>query len=126
VPADNPQTPEKIALGDRLFHDTRFSSTGEVSCATCHVREKAFTDSPLKVAEGVKSLKGTRNSPTVINSAYLDSMFWDGREPDLEGQAAQPFVNPVEMALPDHEPILEIVRTDPGYVEAFQNVFGKR
>jgi cytochrome c peroxidase len=125
VPADNPQTPEKIALGDRLFHDTRFSSTGEVSCATCHVREKAFTDSPLKVAEGVKSLKGTRNSPTVINSAYLDSMFWDGREPDLEGQAAQPFVNPVEMALPDHEPILEIVRTDPGYVEAFQNVFGK-
>ncbi|HDR46199.1 MAG TPA: cytochrome-c peroxidase, partial [Geoalkalibacter subterraneus] len=125
VPADNPQTPEKIALGDRLFHDTRFSSTGEVSCATCHEREKAFTDRPLKVAEGVNSLKGTRNSPTVINAAYLDSMFWDGREPDLEGQAAQPFVNPVEMALPNHDPILEIVRTDPGYVEAFQNVFGK-
>jgi len=125
VPTDNPQSPEKIALGDKLFHDTRFSATGEVSCATCHDRGKAFTDSPLSVSEGINKLTGTRNAPTVVNAAYMTSMFWDGREPDLEGQSGQPFLNPVEMALPDHQPILDIVRKDPDYVAAFKTVFGK-
>ena len=72
MPADNPQTPQKIALGDKLFHDTRFSSTGEVSCATCHAAEKAFTDSPLSVSEGINKLTGTRNAPTVVNSVYFE------------------------------------------------------
>jgi cytochrome c peroxidase len=62
----------------------------------------------------------------VQNSAYLQSQFWDGREPDLEGQSAQPFINPVEMGLESHAPILEIVRTDPAYVTAFNKVFGQR
>ncbi len=99
IPADNPQTPEKIKLGDKLFHDQRFSSTGEVSCATCHEREKAFTDTPLSVSVGINNLTGIRNAPTVINSAYLHSQFWDGREPDLEGQSGQPFIN---AGLDDH------------------------
>jgi cytochrome c peroxidase len=125
IPADNPQTTEKISLGDKLFHDTRFSSTGAVNCATCHDRNKGFTDSPLAVSEGINKLTGTRNAPTVINSAYNLSQFWDGREPDLEGQAGQPFLNPVEMGLKDYEPILTIVRTDPGYVKQFKTVFNK-
>jgi cytochrome c peroxidase len=58
IPEDNPQTPEKIALGDKLFNDKRFSSTGEVSCATCHDPKKGLTDSPLKVSEGIT--KGER------------------------------------------------------------------
>jgi len=125
IPQDNPQTAEKIALGDKLFHDKRFSSTGEVSCSTCHEVDKAFTDSPLKVSEGIKKLTGTRNAPTIINAAYAKTMFWDGRSPSLEDQALHPFVNPVEMALENHEPILEIVRLDPDYVKAFEVVFGK-
>ena len=125
VPADNPQTPEKIALGDKLYHDERFSSTGDVSCATCHEKEKAFTDTPLKVSEGIEKLTGTRNAPTVINSAYFTTQFWDGRSPDLEDQALHPFINPVEMGLADHQPILDIVRTDPEYAEAFEAVFDK-
>lgn len=125
IPEDNPQTPEKIALGDKLFHDTRFSSTGEVSCSTCHDPDKAFTDSPLKVSEGINKLTGTRNAPTVINAAYFHTQFWDGREPDLEEQSGQPPVNPVEMGLKDYNPILEIVRTDPDYQKAFKEVFGK-
>jgi len=125
IPADNPQTPEKISLGDKLFHDTRFSSTGTVSCATCHDAQKTFTDSPLKVSEGIHKLTGTRNAPTVVNSAYSSSAFWDGRSPDLEDQSLHPFINPVEMGLRDHQPILEIVRTDPQYIEAFKAVFGK-
>lgn len=125
IPANNPMTPAKIALGDKLFHDKRFSSTGTVACATCHEQAKAFTDSPLKTSEGINKLTGTRNAPTVANAAYFTSMFWDGRSVDLEDQAQHPFVNPVEMGLPDHEPILKIVRADPEYVRAFRDVFGK-
>lgn len=124
-PADNPQTPEKIALGDRLFNDMRFSSTGTVNCAHCHKPEAAFTDGPLKVSEGINKLTGTRNAPTVVNAAYFKTEFWDGRSPSLEDQALHPFVNPVEMGLKDHQPILDIVRSDPEYVKAFKAVFGK-
>ncbi|MCB2182450.1 MAG: hypothetical protein KQH63_10520 [Desulfobulbaceae bacterium] len=125
IPEANPQTDAKIKLGDKLFHDKRFSTTGEVSCSTCHDRGKAFTDSPLSVSEGINKLKGTRNAPTVINSAYLTSQFWDGREPDLEGQAGQPFLNPVEMGLKDYTPILEIIKKDLEYQQQFKIVFGK-
>src|ERR1700754_1310860 len=59
IPADNPQTPEKIQLGDKLFNDKRFSSTGEVSCAKCHDPAKAFTDGPLVTSEGINKLTGT-------------------------------------------------------------------
>ncbi len=124
IPGDNPQTPEKIALGDKLFHDKRFSTTGEVSCSTCHEKEKAFTDSPLQTSEGIEKKTGTRNAPTVVNSAYFASQFWDGRSPSLEDQALHPFINPVEMGLADHQPILEIVRSDPDYVAAFADIFG--
>lgn len=126
VPANNPQTPEKIALGSRLFNDVRFSATGEVSCATCHVSEKAFTDSPLSVSEGINKLTGTRNAPTVVNAAYNKTQFWDGRSPDLEDQALHPFLNPVEMALPNHNVLLRMIRDDRAYVQAFRDVFGIR
>jgi cytochrome c peroxidase len=125
IPADNPQTPEKITLGDKLFHDKRFSKTGEVNCATCHDKEKGFTDR-LTVSEGINALKGTRNAPTVINAAYMRSQFWDGREPTLESQSSQPFVNPVEMGLENHDPILKVVRTDPEYADLFKKAFNKK
>ncbi len=125
IPEDNPQTEAKIALGDKLYNETRFSTDGEVGCFTCHEPKKAFTDSPLKVSEGIEKKTGTRNAPTVVNSAYFTTQFWDGRSPDLEDQALHPFINPVEHGLVDHEPILEIVRADPDYVAAFQEVFGK-
>lgn len=124
VPAENPITPEKVQLGDKLFHDNRFSSTGEVSCSTCHDRAKGFSDG-LPVSEGIRKLKGTRNAPTVINAAFLRTQFWDGREPSLESQSAQPFLNPVEMGLETHDPILEIVRSDPEYVDLFRKAFGR-
>jgi cytochrome c peroxidase len=124
IPSDNPQTPEKIALGDKLFNDKRFSSTGEVNCATCHKKEMAFTDQ-LPVSEGINKLTGTRNAPTVINAAYMTTQFWDGREPSLEEQSGQPFINPVEMGLADHAPILRIVRSDSEYTAMFKKVFSK-
>ncbi|HSL17846.1 MAG TPA: cytochrome c peroxidase [Methylomirabilota bacterium] len=124
IPENNPMTPEKITLGEKLYNEKRFSTTGDVGCVTCHDPKKAFTDSPLRVSEGIEKKTGTRNSPTTINAVYMTSQFWDGRSPDLEDQALHPFVNPVEHGLASHEPILEIVRTDPEYVRAFDEVFG--
>lgn len=121
-PQDNPQTAEKIALGDKLYHDKRFSANGKVSCASCHEETKAFTDN-LRVSKGFKNLMGTRNAPTIVNSAYMKTLFWDGREPDLEGQSKQPPINPVEGGLPDHRPILKTIRSDPEYEDAFNKVF---
>jgi cytochrome c peroxidase len=123
VPADNPQTPEKIALGDKLFNDTRFSTTGEVSCATCHDAAKAMTDSPLVTSAGINGLTGTRNAPTVLNAAFNRTQFWDGRSPSLEDQSQHPFINPVEMGLPNHEPILEIVNSDPDYGRLHRSIW---
>lgn len=122
IPENNPQTPAKIALGDKLFHDQRFSIDGTVSCANCHDDGKAFTDN-LPVSVGHSGKTGTRNAPTVLNAAFYHSQFWDGREPDLESQAKQPFINPVEHGLPNHDPILDIVRSDPDYQQSFQEVF---
>jgi cytochrome c peroxidase len=127
IPEDNPQTAEKIALGKKLFEDKRFSADGTINCAHCHDPAKAFADG-LSIAEGINKLKGTRNSPTVINAAYYTSQFWDGRRPSLEEQAKDPFVNPVEHGLGEkqgfHEFILNVIRKDKGYVKEFERVFG--
>ena len=123
IPSDNPQTPEKIALGKLLFEDKRFSADGTVSCATCHDPQKVFTDG-LPTSEGIKKLKGTRNAPTVVNAAYYDSQFWDGRRSSLEEQSKDPLINPIEHGLPSHGPILETIRKDESYTSQFRNVFG--
>ena len=123
IPADNPQTPAKIKLGDRLYHDKRLSADGKVACATCHAEDKGFTDN-LPVAKGFRGQTGTRSAPTVINAAYYTSQFWDGREPDLEGQSKGPFINPVEGGLENHDVLLKKVRADKQYNKAFKKVFG--
>ncbi len=122
IPENNPQTPEKIKLGDKLYHDARFSQDGKVSCSTCHDKNKGFTDN-LPVSKGFNNLTGTRNAPTVINAAYMTSQFWDGREPDLEGQSKQPPINPVEGGLPNHEPLLAVIKKDDDYIDQFKQVF---
>jgi cytochrome c peroxidase len=123
IPADNLQSPAKIKLGDRLFHEKRFSIDGKVACSTCHEKDKAFTDH-RRVSRGHDGLLGTRNAPTVINAAYMTTLFWDGREPNLEGQSKQPPFNPVEGGLPNHEALLEVIRNDPSYVKSFKEVYG--
>ncbi len=123
IPQDNPQTVDKVRLGEKLFFDKRFSADGTVSCATCHDPAKAFSDG-LPVAVGIKKLKGTRNSPTVLNAVYYTSQFWDGRVKTLEEQAKAPFINPVEHGLKNHDPIMKVIRADSEYVVQFKQVFG--
>ncbi|HFB55480.1 MAG TPA: c-type cytochrome [Hellea balneolensis] len=125
IPQNNPMSDDKIALGKKLFLDAQFSADGKVSCSTCHKLEKAFTDGPLQTSQGFMGKTGTRNAPTVVNAAFNESQFWDGRRADLEGQSMDPPVNPVEGGLPNHEPILDAIRQDSDYEKAFKQVFGK-
>jgi cytochrome c peroxidase len=97
VPANNPQTRDKVKLGEALFFDPNLSSCGAVACATCHLPEKGFSDGK-EVSPGCKGTEGRRNSSTVYQTAYLSHLFWDGRVQSLEQQALNPVVDPVEMA----------------------------
>jgi len=120
---ENPQTPEKIRLGAMLFQDADFSSTGEVGCHTCHLPDIAFHDGRF-VAQGVGGALGTRNSPSVINAAYAEHLFWDGRAASLEEQALMPLVNPIEHGLTDLEQVAAVMRGKPEYVALAKAAFG--
>ena len=122
VPADNPLTAETIALGRRLYYDKSLSGDGTVSCATCHSPSMGFTDNE-PVSTGVGKKTGTRNSPTVINSAYNDLQFWDGRAASLEKQAEGPMENPVEMAH-SLQGVVELLRKDADYRDEFKRAWG--
>jgi len=124
IPTDNPQTPEKIALGQKLFFDGRLSVDRTVACATCHDPQRAFTDGrPTSV--GVQGRSGQRNAPTVLNALYNKTQFWDGRAKTLEDQAALPIVNPVEMGQPDLEAAVRSLAAYPEYRQAFEKAFGR-
>ena len=97
VPEDNPVTPEKVALGWQLFYDSRLSVDNTISCASCHVSSEGFADSRMG-SVGVGGAVGGRQAPTVVNAAFSESQFWDGRSPSLEDQALGPIQNPIEMA----------------------------
>ena len=96
VPASNPLTPGKVALGKQLFSDPRLSADQSLSCASCHNPATAFADH-RKVSSGVYGRQGARNVPTLIGRGYGTLQFWDGRAANLEEQVMQPIVNPLEM-----------------------------
>src|SRR5438445_10334226 len=96
IPPDNPQTPEKIALGQKLFFDGRLSADGTVACSSCHDPARAFTDG-RRVSIGIKGRIGQRNAPPILNALYNTTQFCDGRAGTLEQQASFPIVNPAHM-----------------------------
>ena len=124
IPPDNPQTPEKIALGQRLFFDGRLSADGSVACSTCHDPARAFTDGkPTSI--GIKGRVGQRNAPTILNALYNKTQFWDGRAKTLEEQAALPIVNPLEMGQPSMDAAVTRIAAIAEYQRAFRGVFGR-
>jgi len=123
APADNPTTAAKVTLGKMLYFDPRFSSTGTVSCFSCHnVMEGGDDHRPTSI--GVHGQKGGRNAPTVWNAAFLSVQFWDGRAPTLEDQAKGPPVNPVEMGMENLHAVIGRIRDIPGYKPYFAQAFG--
>jgi len=124
APPENPQTTEKIALGETLFFDGRLSADGTVACSTCHDPERAFTDG-RPVSIGIEGRAGQRNSPTILNTLYNATQFWDGRAKTLEEQAALPIINPSEMGQPNLDAAVARIATLPEYDQAFLRVFGR-
>jgi cytochrome c peroxidase len=124
IPPDNPQTTEKIALGQKLFFDGRLSADGTVACSTCHDPARAFTDGrPTSI--GIQGRVGQRNAPTILNALYNKTQFWDGRVKTLEEQAALPIVNRVEMGQPSLDAAVARIAAIEEYQLAFRRVFGR-
>ncbi len=121
--ADNPVTPEKVALGRMLYFEPRLSSSHVISCNTCHNLGMGGDDN-LETSLGHGWSKGPRNAPTVLNSVFNIAQFWDGRAKDLKEQAKGPVQNPVEM---NHTPeaVVTTLKSMPEYVEAFRKAFPK-
>jgi cytochrome c peroxidase len=124
APANNPTTPAKVELGKMLYFDPRLSSTGTLSCFSCHnVMEGGDDHRPTSI--GVHGQLGGRNAPTVWNAAFQSVQFWDGRAPSLEAQAKGPIVNPIEMGMPKLDLAVDRIKRIDGYLSAFQRAFGK-
>jgi cytochrome c peroxidase len=115
-PLDQPRDPSNavsghpaaIALGQRLFFDARLSSTNRISCATCHVPARGWTDGKAK-AVGLVSVD--RNTPTVLDVALHRWFSWDGKADSLWSQSMKPIVDPREMGVTPAQ-VAKMVRGD--------------
>lgn len=133
---------EFASLGRALFFDPELSANRTQSCASCHDPEQAFIDSRDNGVAGAVSLGddgaslGDRNAPSVAyahlipdfqqddNGEFIGGYFHDGRAATMIDQAGQPFVNPIEMGLPDTAAVVNRVRENPSYVAAFKSLYG--
>lgn len=124
APVWNPTTPEKVALGERLFHDTALSIDRTLACSSCHNVKSGAGDDQSPSSTGVGGQVGNRNAPTVWNAAFQAVLFWDGRAASLEDQALGPPLNPIEMGMPSLQALEQRVREDAAYREMFARAFG--
>jgi len=125
APKDNKITPKRIALGKLLYFDTRLSTSGKISCATCHHPKQGWTDLiPTSKAVGHEGLHGPRNSPVILNSAYQKHQFWDGRVRTLEQQALGPIEAGVEMNM-SLDNLIPLLNNIKGYQKLFKKAYPK-
>jgi cytochrome c peroxidase len=114
--------PDAVVLGRMLFYEPRLSRSQTISCNSCHDLARYGVDGQ-PTSDGFKGQRGTRNAPTVFNAAGHFVQFWDGRAPDVEAQAKGPMLNPVEMAMPDADRAIAVVKSMPEYVALFTRAF---
>ena len=122
IPSHNPLTKAKVLLGQRLFFDPILSADSTVSCATCHIPRFFFSDGQM-LSHGVGGRLGTRNTPSLINTAYHKLFFWDGGSITLEHQVFGPLQNSTEMGL-NLASVLDRLNSIETYREEFNHVFG--
>lgn len=120
---DNPLTVEGVELGRHLFYEKKLSRDNTMSCASCHKQEFAFSDAPNRFSKGVDGLSGNFNAMHIVNMAWLQHFFWDGRSPSLEEQSFHPVVDPLELNT-TWESVLEKLRQTPKYPPMFKKAFG--
>ena len=124
MPGAEKDSPERIALGKKLFFDKRLSINDSQACVSCHRLDQDFAGvDNLPTSPGAKGQIGTRNSPTVLNAGWQRLQFWDGRSKDLIAQAKEPILNPIEMAMPDEQTVEKKIRSIPEYQELFSVAF---
>jgi cytochrome c peroxidase len=116
--------PARVALGQKLFFESRLSGDGTVACASCHDPARAFTDG-RPVSVGIHGRVGQRNAPTVLNALYNKAQFWDGRVDTLEQQAALPITNPSEMGSASIGDAVSRISGDKDYQTQFMQAFGR-
>jgi cytochrome c peroxidase len=126
TPSANPLTPEKIALGRKLFYDRRLSQNGTISCAMCHIPEQGFTNNEIATAVGIEGRTVRRNAPTIYNVAYFERLFHDGRELDLEKQIWGPLLARNEMGNASVAAVVATIAALPDYAGLFESAFGGR
>jgi cytochrome c peroxidase len=118
-PGDNLGSEVRVALGKRLFFDPRLSASGIVSCGTCHNPGFDWGDGlPRAVGHQMKTL--ARRTPTILNVAWAELLFWDGRAETLEEQALGPIASPDEMAMD----LAQMVRTIDD-IEGYRSWFAR-
>jgi cytochrome c peroxidase len=121
APTGNPITASAAALGRRLFFDRRLSGSGMMSCATCHDPKHGWQDGrALSTGDGGRVL--SRHTPTLLNVAWAEPLFWDGRTDTLEEQAKGPLANPQEMNI-GLDKVVAIVGSDASYRAAFATAY---
>lgn len=123
MPAAENDTPEQIALGNKLYFEKALSANYSQSCNTCHnLLNQKFGVDNLRKSLGALGHIGNRNTPSTVNAGFQFALFWDGRVADLTEQAKSPILNPLEMALPSET---EAVRRlyELGYEALFSSAF---
>jgi cytochrome c peroxidase len=123
----HPLSDAKATLGRQLFYETRLSKNQDLACNTCHSLQAYGVDRRAnagKTSLGHRGQVGTRNGPTVYNAARQFVQFWDGRAIDVEEQAKGPILNPIEMAMPNANAVVTVVKSIPGYAPLFAAAFG--
>lgn len=119
---DRPVTEARVALGRMLYYENRLSRNQAISCNTCHDLARYGVDGE-PTSSGHKAQRGGRNSPTTYNAALHIAQFWDGRAADVEAQAKGPVLNPIEMAMPDADAVVRVLKSIPGYAPLFAAAF---
>ncbi|GAB1856339.1 cytochrome c peroxidase [Flavobacteriaceae bacterium MHTCC 0001] len=122
APPHSPEiTSERIALGKALFNDENLSGSGTISCATCHIKEKAFTDGNT-LAIGLNGTPLLRNTPTLPYAVYQTTFFYDGRGDGLEGQIVSVANNKNEFHT-DLKTLEEKIKSSPKYNILFDTLY---
>jgi cytochrome c peroxidase len=116
IPADNPLTAEKIALGKQFFWDTRWSRNGTVACVSCHEPDHGWAD-PRQFSIRFDGKPTSRRSPTLINRLFSERQQWAGGRASLEDQALKSSDQSPEL-------LVEHLGAIPAYQEQFRKVFG--
>tara|TARA_B100001093_G_scaffold216733_1_gene207969 strand:+ start:519 stop:2234 length:1716 start_codon:yes stop_codon:yes gene_type:complete len=124
LPVDYPLSNERVELGRRLFHDAQLSRNNTISCASCHKSEMAFTEN-RKLSIGIDQQLSRRNSMPLVNLAWKDSFFWDGRIDSLRKQALESIENEMEMGASLTE-IEQKLSNHPAYPSLFKAAYGSR